>query len=332
MYNKILKRIVIFISFIMLIDGIYVAINWLDKHGDLYINEDTFHEVLQNDLSIGCYVSFYIDGDAKEEIASQIDSDIPGDIKKYWDGNVEYEAYSILVEPKKDDNNALYMWIMVKDEDTRKKLKDPNVDKVYFQGDVIGTPSKFYESNWDIADMAFQQAEDVEDRSNLYRGIISIIIALIVYFVVGGVKACVPDVAISSKKYNEYSCEYGADAYNIENELLFEKDNLNKLQVEQAQNKIAGNALIVVFIVGLAIYLWIPVLLELTVLVTIFRIISLVLMFIGTGGIWSRFINSSHKLAVYTAYKREKRSIYLEIEKCKMNIEELERIMDTKNK
>ena len=69
----------------------------------------------------------------------------------------------------------------------------------------------------------------------------------------------------------------------------------------------------------------------LMMILTVSKILGLILVLISIGGVWSRFINSSHKLAVYIAHKFDKRSIHLEIETCKKNIEKLERIMEEKN-
>ena len=54
-------------------------------------------------------------------------------------------------------------------------------------------------------------------------------------------------------------------------------------------------------------------------------------MLISAGGVWSKFINSSHKLAVYMAVKKRKRSIHVEIVKCKKNILLLEQIIEEMN-
>ena len=78
------------------------------------------------------------------------------------------------------------------------------------------------------------------------------------------------------------------------------------------------------FVIGLIILIRVP--------VFFIRIFGLVPMFIGMGGFWSRYSNSSSRLPVYLAHKRGKRSIYLEIEKCKKNIVELEGIIEKKNK
>ncbi len=321
MYRKILKRIGIFIAFIMLIRGIYLIYTWNDIHQEIYKKGDTLKEILQEDLSVGYYVSFYIDEYVKNQILVQTGNEDSGDLMSYTEGNIEYEAYIVLIEPETSDHEAWYMWIMVKDQEIKQKLKDPKQDKVYFQGELISTPPKFRENDKYILDMTIKQTELPDKDNNLYSGIASVILALISYCMIGGIKACVPDVAIYSKKYTGYSFEYGVPSYNIRNEWLCEKDNLKKLQAEQIQNKIAGNALTVVFIVGLMIYFWAP--------AFVVKIFAFILMYIGMGGVWSRFINSSHKLAVYIAHKRGKRSIYLEIEECKKNIEELERIMDS---
>lgn len=339
MYRKILKRIGIFIVFIMLIRGIYLICNWNYRHQEFYKEGNTLEEISLDDLSVGYYVSFYIDDYVKREISSPTGNEYSGVSKIYTEENIEYEIYTILLERKTSEHEDLYIWIMVKDQETKQKLKNLGQGKVYFQGELISTPFELREfdedwyrgteegicPNYDnhILDMTIKQTELPDDGNDLYVGIALVIIALISYRMIGGIKACVPDVAIYSKQFDEYCFEYGVPSYNIENELLFEKDNLKKLQAEQIENKKVCNVMIVVFIVGLLIYFWVP--------VFVVKIFAFVPMYMGIGGVWSRFINSSHKLAVYIAYKRGKRSIYLEIEECKKNIEVLERIMDNEN-
>ena len=63
----------------------------------------------------------------------------------------------------------------------------------------------------------------------------------------------------------------------------------------------------------------------------ILKIFAGIMIYVGIGGIWPKFINSSHKLAIYIAKKRGKRSIYVAIEECKKNIELIERIIEERN-
>ena len=319
-----LKKIRLIILLIVLIYGIQLIYEW-NSNRQFYKEGDTLEEIGLSDLTAGEYVSFYIDDYTNKEI--------------YVDENIEYEIYTILIENGTGDNEDKYIQVMVKEQETKQKLKNKEHSKVYFQGQVISAPYGGFIFNEDlfigtdevdyldndklILTEAIVQTELQDEGYGLYVGIALVFFSLIAYRKFGGIEGCVPDVVIESNKYDEYNLEYSVQTFNIRNEWQCEKDNLKKLQAEQIENKKACNVLIVVFILGLIFYCSIP--------VFFIRIFGFIPMFIGIGGVWSRFINSSHKLAVYIAKKREKRSIYLETEVCKKNIEELERIMEEKN-
>lgn len=320
-----LKKIEIFTVFIVLICGIQLIYMWNSRQ-HLYKEGNTLEEIGRDDLSVGEYVSFYIDDYINKETHVYLD--------------VEYEIYTILIERKTSESEDIYIQVMVKDQETKQKLENKGQNKVYFQGEVISAPAfSGFEFNKDlfkntdevdyfgvgklILNEAIIQTEVPDEDYNLYVGIALVILALIGYRMFGGIESCVPDVEIKPNKFTEYSFEHAIQTYNIRNDYLCEKDNLKNLQAEQNENKKVCNIMIVVFIVGLIIYFSAP--------VFYVKIFGFIPMYIGIGGIWSRFINSSHKLAVYIAKRRGKRSIYLEIEECKKNIELLEKIMDKKN-
>lgn len=324
MQSRMLKKIRLIIVLIALIYGIQLIYVW-NSHQQFYKEGNTLEEIGRDDLSDSDYVSFYIDDYIDKEICVY--------------ENIEYEIYTILVEHETSDSEEKYIQVMVKEQETKQKLENKGNGKVYFQGQVIGAPYGGFAFNKDlfigtdevdyledgklILTEAIMETELPDKEHGLYVGIALVILSLLAYRMFGGIESCVPDVVISSNKYAVYNLENNAQMYNIRNEWLCEKDNLKKLQAEQRENKKVCNIMIVVFIVGLIIYFSIP--------VFFIRIIGFIPMFIGIGGFLSRFMNSPHKLAVYIAKKRGKRSIYLEIEVCKKNIEELERIMKEKN-
>lgn len=119
MQSKMLKKIGIFTVFIVLIYGIQLIYEW-NSHQQFYKEGNTLQEIELNDLSVGEYVSFYIDDYINKET--------------YVDVNIEYEIYTILIERKTSEHEDLYIQIMVKDQETKQKLKNKGQGKVYFQG------------------------------------------------------------------------------------------------------------------------------------------------------------------------------------------------------
>ena len=342
----------IFIAFVMLIYGLSVINDWYYEHTYQYKEGDTLEDIAMdidsNVIMVGDYVSFYIEDYVDKTICV--------------DDGIEYEIYTMLVEIDESDNTYSCIQVMVKEEDTKQKLNNLKEDKVYFQGEVnevvsgdyiydevlnTGIPEEMdIESDKIIGNYVIVESEVPGAGYGWIAGIILIILAIALYYMCGGIKACGPTVEIKADKFLEYDNIYYTDIHNINNELLCEKDNLKRLKSEQIENRKVDNIMIAIFYVGLLLlccgnvmdFLRSIVLgiLEyrviLMVIYTVLKILGTILMLISIGGVWSRFINSSHKLAVYIAVKRRKRSIYVEIEKCKKNIEYLEKIIDEKNR
>ena len=337
----------IFTAFVMLIYGISIIIGHYE-HKPKYIEGDTLQDIALEDVLFGKYVSFYIENYADKAI--------------YVDGGIEYEIYTILAEIDESNHTYSYIQVMVKEEDTKQKLNHLKEEKVYFQGEVIeiGYGDYLYDEAWItnfldvmetnrdilICDYVIKETEIPDEGYGWIGGIVLIIIAIVIYYISGGIKTLWPTVEIKSDKFIEYDNVYCMNVHNINNELLCEKDNLKRLKYQQSESKKTDNIMTVIFSIGLILFCFgnitdflKSIMMEssefrviLMVLVIILKIIGVILMLISIGGVWSRFINSSHKLAVYIAVKRRKRSIYVEIEKCKKNIEYLEKIIDEKNK
>ena len=324
--------------------GVTLIIDWKDNLPNCK-EGDSLEEI--QDFYVGDYVSFYIDEYFYKEI--------------YVEDNVEYEIFTILEECDTQSNVNSYIQIMVKNQDTKQKLNNIGAGRVYFQGVVLDDTNgdfKFGEewgtfvpegmdeyqntlcSNWVI-----METEIPSKGYGIYVGIALMIVSVILYQLFGGIKACVPDVTIEDDKYIEYENKFSQKIYNIHNDLECEKDNLKRLIMEQIENKKTDNIMTTIFIIGLILLCWGSVsgflhsIVEgsiaersiLMVMLIVLKLVGIVLVFISAGGVWSRFINSSHKLAVYIAVKKRKRSIYVEIVKCKKNILLLERIIDEMN-
>ena len=331
------KKVGFFAAFIMLIYGVNIIGKWSSDQ-KLYKEGETLEEISLDNLWEDDYVSFYIDDYADKDI--------------YFDENGEYEVYTILVERDASDNTNSYMQVFVKEQDTKQKLNDPDHGKVYFRGMVIYAPDEGYEFNEDwktgipegmdikhdklICNLVIMETEFPDKGSDLYIGIGLVVLAVVSYFLCRQLKGDAKDkkIHIKPSKYSEYSSEYAMEIYNIKNEWIFENDNLKRLQAEKRENNKVCNIMIVMFTIGLLIFIGDTRILKgtfLWIFSFILKLFSFILMYIGLGGIWSKFINSSNELAVKIARKKGKRSLYLEIEECEKNIEELERIMEKQN-
>lgn len=329
------RKIGIFISLIILILGIVIVGRWGYRQLKVYREGDTLADISLKNLKEGTYVSFDVN-----EALLPVGEEYSWGTRTYISDGTEYEIYTMVVQVSKNQKKRIYIQVMVSDQETKDKLKKLEQGKVHFQGVVIDTPmglNEYYENDYEgitdengvkhnflVTDMTIKQTTLPDERGDLVKGVLMVIAAFICYHMLGGIKACIPAVVIEANSYAEYKFEYSLILHNVNNELELEKDTLKKLQEEQAQNKVVSNILIAIFFIGLIILIRVP--------VFFIRIFGLVPMFIGMGGFWSRYSNSSSRLPVYLAHKRGKRSIYLEIEKCKKNIVELEGIIEKKNK
>ena len=332
-----IKKVGFFVAFIMLIYGINIIGKW-SSNQKLYKEGDTLEDISLDNLFEGDFASFYIIGYANKDI--------------YVSDNGAYDVYTILVEHDTSDNINSYMQVLVKEQDTKQKLDNLNQGKVYFQGRVIDMSAEADEINkeWEtgipegmdikhdklVANLMIVEEEVAKERADLYTGIVLVVLAVLSYFLCRQIKGDAKDKKIHIKptKYSEYSSEYAMEIYNIKNEWICEKDNLKKLQAEKIENDKVCKIMIVMFIIGFLIFIGDTSIIKgtfLWIFSFILKLFSFGLMYIGLGGIWSKFINSSNELAVKIARKKGKRSLYLEIEECKKNIEELERIMEKQN-
>lgn len=329
-----MRTMKILITVMLFLIGVTFIVDWVDNL-DNYIEVDSFEEI-QGD-PVGKYVSFYIDYYASKET--------------YVEDNIEYEIYTILEERNAEDNVNFFIQVMVKNEATKQKLNNMGDDgRVYFQGILLDDLNRSFEfgKEWGTfvpegmenyrntlcGNRVIMETEIPSKGYGIYLGIALMIFSVAMYRALGGIEAYVPDVELKANKFDEYNFENFTLTYNIHNELLNEKDNLKNLKAEWILNKKACNILIAIFILGFLIVIGDTSIIKGSVygvISFVLKMIGCVLLFVGIGGIWPRFINSSHKLAVYIAYKRKIRSVYIEIEVCKKNIAKLEKIIEERN-
>ena len=328
------KKVGIFAAFIIFIYGINVIGKW-NSQQKLYKEGNTLEEI-SVDISVGDYVSFYIDEYFYKEI--------------YVEDNIEYEIYTILEERDTENNANFYIQIMVKNEETKQKLNNIGDERVYFQGVVLDDTNgsfKFGEEwgtfvpegmdeyqNTLCRNWAIKETEIPDESYDLYIGIALVILSIIAFCVACRIKGSEPEIKIKPSKFIEYNYKYNMQTHNIRNEWICEKDNLKKLYAEREENDKVCKIMIAMFVIGLLLFIGDTSILKgsfLWIISFILKLFSVILMYIGVGGIWSKYINSSLESAVKIAKKKGKRSLYLEIEECKKNIEELERIMEKQN-
>lgn len=332
-----IKKVGFFATLILLIYGINIIGKWSSEQKS-YKEGDTLEEISLDNLYEGDFASFYIIDYAYKDI--------------YVSDNGAYDVYTILVEHDTSDNINSYMQVLVKEQDTKQKLDNLNQGKVYFQGRVIDMSAEADEINkeWEtgipegmdikhdklVANLMIVEEEVAKERADLYTGIVLVVLAVLSYFLCRQIKgdAKGKKIHIKPTKYSEYSSEYAMEIYNIKNEWICENDNLKNLQAEKRENDKVCKIMMVMFVIGFLIFIGDTSIIKgtfLWIFSFILKLFSFGLMYIGLGGIWSKFINSSNELAVKIARKKGKRSLYLEIEECKKNIEELERIMEKQN-
>lgn len=331
-----LKKVGIFLSFILFICGINIIGKW-NANRQLYIEGNTLEEISADKLWDVNYVSFYIEDYANKEV--------------YTDKDTEYEIYTVLAEHDTTNNVNWYIQVMIKEQETKDKLKNSKQEKVYIQGQVLcdvydgckiskewenGVPAGMdMDSDKLVANLVVMEQEIPDIGYDWVRGIVIVIVAIILYRAIGGIEACVPTVVIGPSKFTEYNYKYAMQTNNMENELINEKENLKRLQKEQVENNKVCNIMIIMIIVGVILFLGDITMLSGSILYVVgimLKIFAGIMIYVGIGGLWPKFINSSHKLAIYIAKKRGKRSIYVAIEECKKNIEVIERILEDRNR
>ena len=331
--NSMMRIIKILMPIMLFVYGLFLIADWVENLPNCK-EADSFEEI--QGAEVGDYVSFYIDYYASKEA--------------YVEDKIEYEIYTILEERDTESNVNFFIQVMVKNEETKQKLNNMEDGRVYFQGVLLDDSNGSFEfgKEWETfvpegmeeyrnvlcGNWVIKETEIPSKGYDIYLGIVLIILSVIIYRALGGIEDCVPNIELKSNKFDEYNFEHYTQTYNIHSELLNEKDNLKNLQSEWILNKKASNILIAIFVLGFLIVIGDASVIKgslLGVISLIIKMIGCVCVFVGLCGVWSRFINSSHKLAIYIAHKFKLRSVYIEIEVCKKNIVKLEKIIEERN-
>jgi len=311
------KKSPIIIIILILICGIYLV----DEGSYEYARRKegaTLKDIPIDDLYFGNYVSFYIDDYVKKEIPSDTGIEYSGVSQVYSEGNNTYDIYTVL-----GDENY-YFQVMVKDAETLNKLKNMDGEPVYFEGYVVDEPFKM-NKEWYIgleegiypyfdniiSNAIIQQTDIPPVGYSMYVGIFLVILAVVGYFWIGGIKSCIPKENLN---IDEYDRNYFS--YNVRNEYEMQKETLIRLLDEQSQIK--KTPIIWVIFLGIAIATFVN-------MPFVFKMLGLIPLIISLSGLWVCFINSGNAIAVYIAQNKDKRSVYLDIIECKRNIAKLEK-------
>ena len=218
-----------------------------------------------------------------------------------------------------------YICIMAYGESILSQLKafeNGHGEAVYFEGIIIEPPTDL-NYNW-YANVEGFNTEDLIDsfviketnfdgnKYVIYIGALLLVTAALMFFSAGGIKNFVMEETENTKSvYNNY-----AKIYNRDNELQAEKMQLETL--EQRLNSAKRTAVLCSILLLIGIYIICSAyLLE-------GKLFGVLLVLIAVRGIWNYFINSDSALAKSLVRRFSLKSISIQIEEHKQNIEKLQ--------
>lgn len=229
-----------------------------------------------------------------------------------------YEFYTIPVAQNS------YITLMISDASVKERLdafENGHGEGVYFEGVIVEPPiepnyawyTKVENFNTDnlITSYVVQEA-NLKRKNTAYIGVLLLVLAALLFFDAGGLKNIVSeDIEHTGSVANVY-----AKVYSKDNELLAEKKQLEML--ERRLKSAKRNAILCLLLLLIGIYIvYSAYLLE-------GKLFGVLLLLISVRGIWRYFINSSSTLAKFLVRKFTLKSISLQIEEHRQNIEKLE--------
>ena len=218
-----------------------------------------------------------------------------------------------------------YICIMAYGESILSQLKafeNGHGEAVYFEGIIIEPPTDL-NYNW-YANVEGFNTEDLIDsfviketnfdgnKYVIYIGALLLVTAALMFFSAGGIKNFVMEETENTKSvYNNY-----AKIYNRDNELQAEKMQLETL--EQRLNSAKRTAVLCSILLLIGIYIICSAyLLE-------GKLFGVLIVLIAVRGIWNYFINSDSALAKSLVRRFSLKSISIQIEEHRQNIEKLQ--------
>lgn len=236
-----------------------------------------------------------------------------------------YDFYTIPI-----DQNA-YIRVMVYDKTTKKKLEDfvdGQGEPFPFKGEIVDAPIEIndpwyariedFHTEDVIESFVIKEAKIEKKKNILYLGITLLFIAMLLFFDAGGFKNIIVKEPKNEKVTKNTQNAY-ANSYNKDNELLFEKWQLQSL--EQKLNSLKRKAVIRFPILFIGVYIlnkynWWAI-----------KLGGLLFIFTSLKGIWNYFINSDNTAAMLFAKKFCLETLTVKINKCQNNIEKIKEAM-----
>lgn len=162
-----------------------------------------------------------------------------------------------------------------------------------------------------IRETDFERNKDI-NKHIIYAGIILLAIAALLFFSAGGIKNFIMKESDNTRSvYNNY-----AKSYNGNNELLTEKMQLETLERRLKSIKRAAILCLALLLIGIYI-VYSAYLLEI-------KVLGILLILISVRGIWNYFINSANTLAKSLVKRFTLKSLSVQIEEHRKNIEKLQ--------
>lgn len=302
--KEILTAIVLIVGFILLFKGIHSAYRY--NHA---LNLETLNE---RGLKEGTYVT--------GNINSYIGQIMYGSNRFYGVSQgwitlgKTYEFYTIPIE------GGSYIALMISDASVIEKLNafdNGYGEDVYFEGIIIEPPTElnypWYEHvegfNMDnLIDSVVIQEANLKGKNTTYLGFLLIVIASLIFFSSGGIKNVVMEEADNSRSvYNNY-----AKLYNNDNELQAEQMQLQVLEKRLLSMK--RTCILCPFIFVFGIYM----------IYQFHLLIGIMLIITSISNAWKYFINSAIAPAKSLVKRFTLKSISIQIEEHKQNIEKLQ--------
>lgn len=235
------------------------------------------------------------------------------------------KAYNFYTVPAGKDS---YVCIIAYSESLMNDLKafeNGHGEGIHFEGIVVDSPTEInynwyaYIDGFDIDDLidsyAIKETDFGKNKFIIYWGILLLIIAALLFFGAGGVKNFVM-VDVGQPDYSRSAYSIYTKSYNIDNELLAAKKQLETLG--QRLNSLKRSAVMCFILLLPGVYIaFSAYLLEV-------KLFGIVLILISIKGIWKYFINSSNTLAIFLVKKFSLKSLSLQIDERKEEIERME--------
>jgi hypothetical protein len=213
----------------------------------------------KGDCTKGVYVKGYISSYLTKDIENLGDGAISAISQELTDGLMEYGFVTIPVR----DN--YYICVMLSDKDSVKNLYNVNPEEpmaIYIEGEIVKSPVeinyKWYEkingieafdTDNIISDYVIKQVNYENKKNWIYIGLVLLFCSLLSFRTMGGI------AGIVEKENNVEPCLTDAyrPSYNVENEIIIEKEHLKVLKEKNRKLKISAICRLLILPLGIFI-------------------------------------------------------------------------------